>query len=349
MSNLGRIPALVQIFAAEFAVVLFLSGGVMELARLVVPPGAGVLPSSFAWFDLIPYAIGALCLYWLMRTIWRPRVTRGRWVPVHWAGPVPVPNPTAATDYVFASTHPSYIAMDALAVGVGAFIYALWSSGWHERRVEGLLVLALTLVVPVSRLAAWYIFGIRPGRGEGPAADAVVRGAWRPVVLFYGIMVPILAVAGGVAWFQIAGEARARLENAVRLEPAMLEARAFQAIRDTSVRWIEQSRPARLAVVPGEAGRRCVHAEDARQVTINRRVAFGAAGPLLLVLDAELDAALDRRAAARPGAAIEMLGIVMRTPAVAPAWRRSMWCSLAAGGAPAWIVEVERLVPERTK
>jgi len=349
MRGFYSIPSVVQIWLAQMIVLLFLSDLVIRLVQLVFRPPTGILKTKFDWFDIAPWTIGALCLYWLMRTIWAPKLGRVTWRPAFQAGPAVVWRDRMAVHYSFPSTHPSYVFMDALAAGTAFFIYWLWSTEWQERRLEGILILALGLLTPVSRLVAWFVFGLRP---RVPSADAAaqkheaeaLRQAWRPVFFFYAILIPIFAVAGGLAWHFTARDWTARIENAIRITPENLaRPRFFEEIRDTGASQ-PQSKLARITIASAAGTERCEHATVKTAVFYNLRATYAGAEIMLTIAPAE-KAKLDRRAAA--GGAIELLGILVRPPAphAIPQWRAHVYCTLPrAQRQPRWIFEVEQVL-----
>jgi hypothetical protein len=353
MRGFNKIPSVVQIWLAEMLVLLFFSDPVIRLVNVIVRPSTGILKTKFDWFDLVPWAIGGFCLVWLMLTIFRPTIGSVRWVPFFSAGPIGVWNHSMAIRYTFPSTHPSYVFMDALAAGMAFFIYWIWAEEWEERRLEGIIILALGLLAPVSRLIAWYVLGLRPpppASGDEAArhTEDVLREGWRPVFAFYAVLVPILVIAGGVAWWQVAGEQRERLAAAVRVDPAELAAsgRYFVQLRDMKAS-LEQTKLARITIDAGTEGPRCQHETIKSAVHYNIRARFGAAGDMMLVMSPETREKLGKRRARGETGPIDFIGILVRPPAPSsiPNWRRHVYCSLFQGAAqPRWIFEVEDLV-----
>src|SRR5687767_14595339 len=134
MRGFYKIPSAVQNWLAQMLVLLFFSDPVIRLVNMILRPSSGILKTKFGWFDLVPWAIGAFCLVWLMLTIFRPTLGRVRWIPFFSTGSIGVWNHSAALRYTFPSTHPSYVFMDALAAGFAYFIYAVWADNWDERR-----------------------------------------------------------------------------------------------------------------------------------------------------------------------------------------------------------------------
>lgn len=351
MRGFNSIPSVVQIWLAQMVVLLFLSDPVIRIVQLVFRPATGILKTKFDWFDIVPWMIGALCLYWLMRTIFAPKMGRVTWRPVFQAGPAIVWSEAAAVRYTFPSTHPSYVFMDALAAGMAFFIYWLWSTEWQERRLEGIIILALGLLTPVSRLFAWFVMGLKPAiPSADPAAKKheaeALRQAWRPVFSFYAILVPIFVITGGLAWYFTERDQKARIESAVRITPDNLaRPRFFEEIRDMGASQ-QQSKLARITIAPaGTAGaERCEHATVKTAVFYNLHTTYGGTDIMITLPPAE-KANLDRRAAA--GGPIELLGILVRPPSpnAIPQWRAHVYCTLPrAQRQPRWIFEVEQVL-----
>ena len=235
MRGFMRIPSVVQIWLAQMIVLLFLSDPVIRLVNVIVRPATGILKTKFDWFDLVPWAIGVLCLVWLMLTIFRPSLGRVKWTPFFQAGPLPVWNHSAALTYTFPSTHPAYVFMDALAAGFAYFIFWAWSTAWEERRVEGILILALGLLTPVARLFAWYVLGLRPPPPAASSeaeqfAQASLREAWRPVFAFYAVLAPSSSSrAGSAGSTPSATKASASRRRSASIRPNSRRARAISS------------------------------------------------------------------------------------------------------------------------
>ncbi len=353
MRGFYKIPSLVQVWAAQIVVLFFFSDPLLRLVQLAFKPDGAYAQNRFSWLDLIPWAFGALCLAWLVKTILRPTLGKVRWVPSFGGGGAVVWNGAAAVNYDFPSTHPSYVFMDAIALGLAWFIAYAWSYNEATRPLEAYVIFGLGAFTPALRLVAWYVLGLRPAP-PAPGAEAarytarVLREGWRPVFAFYAVVVPILAVALGLGWIYSARDLERRRAGAIAIDPAALTDRAyFERIRDASVRSTEQSRLARIALVPAATAVRCEHATVKSAVHFNQRLALGAAGDLLLVLKPEHMPQIERRLAAAPGRPVPFMGILVRPPSAVPAWRQHVWCTVPAAGWPRWIFEVEEVLPQR--
>ncbi|MCW5773351.1 MAG: hypothetical protein KIT16_17045 [Rhodospirillaceae bacterium] len=353
MRGFNQIPSLIQVWIAQFVVLIFFAEPVVRLYQLLFRPKTGIVATKFGWFDLLPWGVGLLCLVWLMRSIYAPRLGSVRWVPAFSAGPAVVWNGAGAASYTFTSTHPSYVFTDALAAGFAFFIFWAWNAAWQERRIEAYIILALGLLTPVSRLFAWYVLGLKPRPpAPGPEAqrytDRVLAQGWRPVFAFYAVSIPILVVAGGLGWIYSARDARNRIASAIVIDPAALAGgRYFEDIRDRSNSYMAQSRLARIRIAAAGAAQRCVHATNKNVVHFNLRTELGPAGDTMLVLQPEAMRALERRLAAAGGTPVDLLGVLVRPPRpeAIPSWRQHVYCSLpGAARQPRWIFEVEEVL-----
>jgi len=197
MDNFNKIPSLVQIFIAEFFGVLFLSVPFSKLYEKIHPAVAYHSPPLDKW-DYVFIALGALVIFWVLATIFRPAVHATRFVPVFHSGGLYVANPEMAADYLFSSTHPSYLFIDLLVVGFYWFVRWLWANYWQERAYQGTIMLALALAIPALRLLAWYVLRLRP-RGEQIRKE--VGSSWKPVAMVYGFFLLPLSIFGAGVWF----------------------------------------------------------------------------------------------------------------------------------------------------
>jgi hypothetical protein len=245
--------------------------------------------------------------------------------------------------------------VDALAAGFAYFIYWAWADAWRERKLEGIIILALGLATPVARLVGWYVLGLRPSApAPGPEAarhaEDMLREGWRPVFAFYAVLVPIVVVAGGLGWFYAERDQAARIASAIRIDPAELASRPryFVEIRDMKAS-LEQSKLARIRVVVDAAGAdRCEHATVKSAVHYNLQTVFGSAGHLMIVIKPEDLPKLKSRLA--PEGTVDLLGILVRPPrpGAIPAWRQHVYCALnRLAQQPRWIFEVEDVLANR--
>ena len=196
MNNFNKIPSLVQIFIAEFFGVMFL---MLPFSKLYerLHPSVGYHSLPLDKWDYVFIVLGALIFVWVLATIFRPAVHATRFVPVFHSSGLYVANDDMAADYLFSSTHPSYIFIDLLVVGFFWSVRSLWASYWKERAFQGTILLLLALAIPTLRLLAWYVLRLRP---KGAQEDEV-RASWRPVAMVYGFFLVPLTLLGAGFWF----------------------------------------------------------------------------------------------------------------------------------------------------
>lgn len=208
MGQFNKLPSLIQIWIAEFLAVMFLFPVASKIYERLHPAvGYHSLPLDKA--DYVFFVIGLAIFAWLLATIFRPRVHATRFVPVFRAGGVVVWNEQMAADYLFSSTHPSYVFVDVFACGFWIFVRWLWSQGWEERVFQGTLLIAIAAVIPALRLFAWYVLRLRPPGDEKIQQE--INSSWKPVLWLYGVLIGIGLVC---AAFVIPAERRDRREQA---------------------------------------------------------------------------------------------------------------------------------------
>jgi hypothetical protein len=123
------------------------------------------------------FVIGALCMFWLIRTMTRPRRNTEEGFT----------KTLSSYSFDFLSTHPSYIFIDGILF-LWAYALTEFSDNstfeiWHKYAYY-----ALAILVPVLRLFFWYVVGLKFSKEE------CVR-AWKPVMWFWIIAGPfVLAI-----------------------------------------------------------------------------------------------------------------------------------------------------------
>ena len=204
MGQFNKIPSLIQIWFAEFLAVMFLFPVASKIYERLHPAVEyHSLPLDKA--DYVFFIIGLLVFAWLLATIFRPRVHATRFVPVFRAGGVVVWNEQMGADYLFSSTHPSYVLVDIFACAFWWFVRWLWSEGWQERAFQGTILIAIAALIPTLRLLAWYVLRLRPPGDEKIQKE--VATSWKPVAVLYVVLVGISLVT---AAFVIPSERRDR-------------------------------------------------------------------------------------------------------------------------------------------
>lgn len=174
MKNLTKVPSVVQVWLAEFLCVLFLSSFVTAAWNTFGParPGEKTLSDKSDW---LWHLLGLALFAWSVREILRPRLKRDSWI--SWKT-----GSDSGGDYIFCSTHPSYILVDLITVaGTGYFLWAALSEDVGARYFA--VMFALALAFPTLRLFAWYVLGLRVA-DEDETAQAWKPAAWAAIPVF---------------------------------------------------------------------------------------------------------------------------------------------------------------------
>lgn len=288
------------------------------------------------------FAIGVLVFFWLLTTMFRPAVHPTTFVPVFSAGDAHVANPQMAGNYLFSSTHPSYIFIDLLACGLWWFARWAWSEGWQERVYQGNILLWLGAVIPTLRLLAWYVLHLRP-KGEEETQEEV-RTSWKPVVILYSIL---LLIALGATAVIIPVERRNKREQERKeaaltvVDPASWKGlETFEALRDRDYQGGNITRVIRLrATQKSSEALTCTN--DAGQGTFATVLATVGKSDDILLFSYVSPAELAQRASSNAGKSIEVLGRLMYLPNSIPKWKK--YCGLEnLAPRPRWAFEEEK-------
>lgn len=249
MNQFNKIPSVIQILVADSIAVMFLFPLVSKLYERV-NPGVGYRSLPLDKADYVFFAIGLLVFIWLLATIFRPAVHATTFIPVFHAGGVHVPNPQMRGDYLFSSTHPSYVFIDLMSCSLWWFARWAWSEGWQERVYQGNILLLMGMVVPTLRLVAWYGLRLRP---KGEEVQDEVRTSWKPVVILYIFLLGLALAAAAVI---IPSELRSKREQAKKeanltvVDSSSWQGRdTFEALRDQDKRDVSATRVIRLRAI----------------------------------------------------------------------------------------------------
>jgi hypothetical protein len=340
MGQFNKIPSIVQIWFAEFLAVMFLFPVASKVYERLHP---GVeyhsLPLDKA--DYVFFVIGLLIYGWLLATIFRPRVHATRFVPVFRAGGVVVWNEQMGANYLFSSTHPSYIFVDILACGFWWFVRWLWSQGWEERVFQGTILIALALVIPAIRLFAWYVLRLRPPGDEKIREE--VGTSWKPVVWLYVFLVGIgLATAA----FVIPAERRDRRAQAEKeAKLTVIDAASWQGslsfgeLRDAEKTDRTVTRVIRLRAIQKSPGATSCGNKPGQPDFATVLASLGREEVLIFSYSSWSD--LVKRAAGNEGKSIESIGRLSPMPDRPPSWKKI--CGLEdLPRRPRWLFEEER-------
>lgn len=339
MYQFNKIPSLIQILAADWVAVLFLFPVVSNLYERLNPSvGYRSLPLDTA--DYVFFAIGLLVFAWLLATIFRPAVHATTFIPVFHAGGASIPNPQMRADYLFSSTHPSYVLVDLLSCSLWWFARWAWSEGWQERVYQGTILLVMGMAIPALRLVAWY--GLRP-RPKGEDVQDEVRNSWKPVALLYGVLLGIALITAAVI---IPTERRNQRENAQKEANLTVVdsdnwqgGETFEALRDRSKEGVAATRVIRLrATQKSPAAMSCGNSPDRTDFATVLATMGGNDDILIFSYSGWSD--LVNRASGNEGKPIEAMGRLMQMRDKHPAWKK--YCGLEElSPRPRWLFEEE--------
>jgi len=336
MDNFNKIPSLVQIFIAEFLGVLFLSVPFSKLYEKTHPSVAYRTPPLDKW-DYIFIALGALLIVWVLATIFRPAVHATRFVPVFHSGGLYVANPEMAADYLFSSTHPSYIFIDLLVVGFYWFVRSLWASYWQERAYQGTIMLGLALAIPVLRLLAWYVLRLRP-RGENTRTE--VGSSWKPVAMVYGFFLLPLSIFGAGVWFYQEHQRKVEDANLTVVEPNTWKGNeTFNALLDPKENEAITRRIRLRAIQKSTTAATCTNDTNGVFAAVLATLAPGHDVVIMNVGGSVEDLeSLIKTANGNQGKLIEVTGRLRQMPMQIPSWKR--FCGLEKSSPrPVWALE----------
>jgi len=190
MKHFVKLPSLIQIIFFEMLMVLMVTPLVANIAYRLFRPESATVKTAVAWGDVVWFAIGLAALSWLLLSIFRPRIGKVSWVPAFGAGGVAVWNASWSATYPMPSTHPAYVFVDAVATAFSGVIASLWLLQFDDMWLLAWCILGVGALIPILRLFAWFVLGLRPYRAAegagGSAAARVSAEAWKPVAHLYG-------------------------------------------------------------------------------------------------------------------------------------------------------------------
>lgn len=340
MGQFNKIPSLVQIWFAEFLAVMFLFPVVSKIYERIHPT-VEYNSLSLDKADYVFFVLGLLIYGWLLFTIFRPAVHATRFVPVFHSGGIVVWNEQMGANYLFSSTHPSYIFIDIFACAFWWFVRWLWSEGWQERAFQGTILVILAAVIPAFRLLAWYVLRLRPAGDERIQEE--VNTSWKPVLWLYGVLIGIGLVCAAFIIPADRRERRAQAERESKL--TVIDASSwhgplsFGELRDSAKTDATVTKVIRLRATqksaeamscgnkPGQIDFATVLATLGRDDVL----IFSYTGPSDLI----------KRATGNEGRQIESIGRLSPMPDRPPSWKK--FCGLEdLPRRPRWLFEEER-------
>jgi hypothetical protein len=341
MKQFKKIPSIIQILAAEWVSVMFLFPIVSKLYERT-HPSVGYRSLPLDTTDYVFFTIGLLIFTWLLATIFRPAVHETRFVPVFHGGGAHVANPQMADDYLFSSTHPSYVFIDLLSCSLWWFARWAWSEGWQERVYQGNILLLLGAIIPALRLLAWYVLRLRPKGDEEFQQE--VQSSWKPVAILCSILL-LLALAATAVIIPVERREKREQErkeaNLTLVDAAGWRGSVtFEALRDPDHEGSIATRVIRLrAMQKSSEATTCTN--DAGQGTFATVLATLGKNEDMLIFSYDDPGGLVQRASANQGQPIEVLGRLTHLPHRIPAWKR--YCGLEKlSPRPRWAFEEEK-------
>ena len=339
MGSFNKIPSIIQIWFAEFLGVMFLFPVASKIYERL-HPAVQYRSLPLDKTDYVLFVIGLLVYVWVLVTIFRPRVHATRFVPVFRAGGVVVWNDAMGADYLFSSTHPSYVFIDIFACGFWWFVRSGWSEGWQERAFQGTILFVIAALIPALRLLAWYVLRLRPPGDEQIQKE--VATSWKPVAILYGVLVGLALVT---AAFVIPSERRdRRLQAEKEAKLTVVDAASwkgsltFGELRD-SEKIDTVTRVVRLRATQTSSDAKSCGSKPGQTDFATVLASLGGEDVLIFSYGGWSD--LVKRAAGNEGKPIESIGRLGPMPDRPPSWKNV--CGLEElRRRPRWLFEEEK-------
>lgn len=177
MESFVKVPSVLKRFLVEMAACFLFPLTVLGIINEIRP---GTFAEHHNLDGLWPWLfalIGPIPLVWLLDEIFRPRIKVEFWfLPPH------------NEIFDFCSTHPSYVLIDLMNIAfAGLFVWIGMLSGSEIPAFR--ITLAIAIFIPVARLTAWYVLGLKI---DDPETD----DAYLPVLWTFSIF---LLIVGGIA------------------------------------------------------------------------------------------------------------------------------------------------------
>lgn len=171
MDSFTKVIMIVRLVFVQFLIVITLPG---FIAWLKIDIEAHEVGKDISYL-ISAFLISGLCIFWLVRTIIRPKLQSGS-------------GQTKTLDHYyisgFPSTHPWYIFIDAIL-----FLWVLAFGEFNDNSTLAVyryyVILILAISIPLFRLVCWYIMGLKINKEECVLA-------WKPVMWFWVIAGPFV-------------------------------------------------------------------------------------------------------------------------------------------------------------
>ncbi len=195
MNSFLRVGSVVRIVFFELLTAVCFASALTYIIKIFGPFGC---PSeiNINWFLLAFIIISALGMYHMMNDILRPHFDKDGFQGIIRAGNWIITDPfLKKIEYTFASTHPSYIFIDAASVIFSGMVFWVYNHNPATQGCEytyaylfGHLLFAFSLLFPILRLISWY--GLKR-----QIPSELTKDAWKPIVYFW-IMIGIMILVG---------------------------------------------------------------------------------------------------------------------------------------------------------
>ncbi|MEI6123128.1 MAG: hypothetical protein WCQ95_05805 [Bacteroidota bacterium] len=171
MNSFEKLVAIVRLVLVEFLLMLFWFTLPSNLLKDIQENTV----ASDLWFLITVFVLGALCMFWLIRTMIRPRLQAG----------VGYTQPLVRYSFKgFCSTHPTYIFIDA-ALLLWAYAFTEFSTHTVYEDLRTTTGYAIALFIIVLRLFMWFVMRYKFTKEQ-------CTNAWKPVMWFWIIVAPFL-------------------------------------------------------------------------------------------------------------------------------------------------------------
>lgn len=212
---LRRVPSIIEIWFLEFLTIIPLSlafGSWLDRVGLrgCPPAGFGIDGSSIG-IALFGLAMG----FFAVRRIFRPKVAKIEWTPVHTVKgvlpvPIPVPQRSGRVEYEVLSSHPSYAFVHLLTLPIPAVgLLATDSCATSFFPLFGAVGIVLIGALIILRLVSWYV--LRLGRDEierqTPSGMTPAQMewalAWQPMISMVLLIALCIGIPLLIVWIRV--------------------------------------------------------------------------------------------------------------------------------------------------
>lgn len=174
MDGFIKTPSVLKNLLIGIFAVFFLPVTIISLINTIIPGTFADYQKLESNLDWVFGVVGPLLAIWLLYDIFQPRVKTESWLRIG--------------TFKFCSTHPSYVLYDVPVIGFALFFFWIGRSSRSEMPVF-FLMLGIAVLIPLLRLFAWYVLGLKIN-------DAETYDAYQPALWVFMIF---LVIFGGAA------------------------------------------------------------------------------------------------------------------------------------------------------